>query len=48
MERMSTELDGCDLDFTVDPDDDETSAMRPLFPSGDPTEFDWTGVFDAV
>lgn len=27
-------LDGCDLDFTVDPDDDETAALRPLFPDG--------------
>lgn len=27
-------LDGCDLDFTIDPDDDETAALRPLFPDG--------------
>lgn len=28
------ELDGCELDFTVDPDDDETAELRPLFPQG--------------
>lgn len=27
-------LDGCDLDFTIDPDDDETSELRDLFPQG--------------
>ncbi len=27
-------LDGCDLDFTEDPDDDETAELRDLFPSG--------------
>lgn len=27
-------LDGCDLPFDIDPDDDETSELRPLFPQG--------------
>ena len=27
-------LDGCDLDFTEDPDDDETAELRDLFPQG--------------
>lgn len=27
-------LDGCDIDFTVDPDDDETAELRTLFPQG--------------
>lgn len=27
-------LDGCELDFTDDPDDDETAQLRPLFPEG--------------
>jgi hypothetical protein len=27
-------LDGCDLDFTIDADDDETASLRPLFPNG--------------
>ncbi len=32
------ELDGCDLDFTEDPDDDLTAALRALSPTGDPAE----------
>lgn len=41
-------LDGCELDFTVDPDDDETAALRPLFPDGDPSaEKEWRELFDA-
>lgn len=40
-------LDGCDLDFTIDPDDDETAALRPLFPDG-VADDRWEGVaFDA-
>lgn len=42
------ELDGCDLDFNEDPDDDETAALRPLFPQGldsAETEADWKTVF---
>lgn len=40
------EVDGCDLDFTVDPDDDETAALRPLFPDGDPSkEAEWRELF---
>lgn len=40
-------LDGCDLDFNEDPDDDETSALRPLFPDG-AADDRWEGVeFDA-
>lgn len=27
-------LDGCALDFSEDPDDDETAELRPLFPQG--------------
>ena len=27
-------LDGCELDFGQDPDDDETASLRPLFPDG--------------
>lgn len=27
-------IDGCEVDFTVDPDDDETAELRPLFPDG--------------
>lgn len=30
-------LDGCELDFTVDPDDDETAELRALFPQGTET-----------
>lgn len=30
-------LDGCDLDFTIDPDDDETADLRVLFPQGPDT-----------
>lgn len=30
-------LDGCSLDFAEDPDDDETAAMRPLFPGDQPS-----------
>lgn len=32
------ELDGCELDFTEDPDDDLTAALRALSPTGDPAE----------
>lgn len=40
-------LDGCGLDFTLDPDDDETVAMRALFPDGDPARADeWRELFD--
>ena len=27
-------IDGCEVDFTEDPDDDETASLRPLFPDG--------------
>lgn len=37
------QLDGCDLDFTEDPDDDETAEMRALFPEGVPDNR-WEGV----
>jgi hypothetical protein len=36
--------DGCHLDFTVYPDDDETAELRPLFPDGVPSDR-WEGVF---
>lgn len=45
-------LDGCDVDMTVDPDDELTQSLRPLFPDGDPsTEDQWRdlealGAFD--
>lgn len=38
-------LDGCDVDFTAEPDDDLTASMRPLFPDGVPSDR-WAGVFD--
>jgi hypothetical protein len=39
-------LDGCELDFTIDPDDDETSELRALFPDGDPSlESEWRELF---
>lgn len=31
-------LDGCDTDFTADPDDDLTADFRALFPDGVPDE----------
>lgn len=27
-------LDGCELDFAEDSDDEETAVLRPLFPQG--------------
>ena len=42
----SDELDGCELDFAEDPDDDETAALRALFPDGDPSTADaWRELF---
>lgn len=40
------ETDGCEEDFTVDPDDDETANMRALFP-GDTssTKEQWEELF---
>lgn len=39
-------LDGCDLDFTEDADDEMTAALRPLFPDGDPSkEAEWRELF---
>lgn len=41
-------LDGCDLDFTVDPDDDETSELRALFPNGEDDrglQAEWEQIF---
>lgn len=29
-------LDGCEIDFTAYAEDDETSALRPLFPNVTP------------
>lgn len=43
---LDDELDGCDLDFTDEPDDDETAELRPLFPNGEASD-KWKGVFDA-
>ncbi len=41
-------LDGCSLDFTEDADDDETAALRPLFPDGNPAKAaEWAELFDA-
>jgi len=40
-------LDGCELDFNEDADDDETAELRPLFPDGDPSaEAEWRELFD--
>jgi hypothetical protein len=40
------ETDGCELDFTEEPDDDETASLRPLFPDGNPnTEQAWRDLF---
>jgi hypothetical protein len=40
------DTDGCELDFTEDPDDDETASLRPLFPDGNPnTEQAWRDLF---
>lgn len=42
------ELDGCDLDFNQEADDDETAELRPLFPEGDPAAAEeWKALFDA-
>ena len=39
-------IDGCEVDFTEDPDDDLTASLRPLFPSGDPEEAEkWIALF---
>jgi hypothetical protein len=47
MDDDDDELEGCDLDFTVAPDTDESEALRPLFPEGEPDDR-WDGVtFDA-
>lgn len=31
------DLDGCEIDFSIDPDDDETAELRALFPKGGDT-----------
>lgn len=42
------ELDGCEIDFAAEADDDETAALRPLFPDGDPSTADqWRELFGA-
>ncbi len=28
------ELDGCEIDFAAEADDEETAELRPLFPDG--------------
>ena len=44
---MTDDLDGCDLDFAEDADDEETAELRPLFPEG-VADDRWVGVdFDA-
>jgi len=46
MSEDRDDLDGCELDFTEDPDDEETAELRPLFPDGDPsTEGEWRELF---
>lgn len=41
-------LDGCDVDFTEDPVDDETVALLPLFPNSDPALGEtWKELFGA-
>lgn len=32
------DLDGCEIDFTADPDDDETASLRAIFPQGADTD----------
>jgi len=47
-EEEGPETDGCELDFTEDADDEETAALRPLFPEGadsPTTEEQWREVF---
>lgn len=45
---LDDQLDGCDIDMTVDPDDDETAELRPLFPDGDPAKApEWQALADA-
>jgi hypothetical protein len=46
MSDEGSETDGCELDFTEDPDDELTTAMRPLFP-GDTstTKGQWEELF---
>lgn len=40
------DTDGCELDFTEDPDDNETAELRPLFPDGDSSkEAEWRELF---
>lgn len=41
-------LDGCDIDFAENPDDDETAELRALFPTGEPDETkaaEWRALF---
>jgi hypothetical protein len=41
-------LDGCDVDFTSEPDEDDTASLRPLFPDGTPTlQPEWEALFGA-
>ena len=45
---MADDLDGCDIDFAEHADDDETAALRPLFPDGDEAKAgEWQELFDA-
>jgi len=39
------EVDGCELDFAADPNDEDTGALLALFPDSVPTD-EWEGVFD--
>lgn len=39
-------IDGCAVDFTEDPDDDETAELRALFPDADPSPAgEWNELF---
>jgi hypothetical protein len=40
---LDDQLDGCDIDFAEDPDDDETAELRALFPEG-VADDRWEGV----
>lgn len=40
------DLDGCDIPMEAHADDEETASLRPLFPTGAPSD-KWEGVFDA-
>ncbi len=43
------DIDGCEEDFTLEPDDDLTAALRALSPNGDVAEVEaWRELFDGA